>query len=49
VTKHIDTLLQKMDYSIILENNLIKIEQLFSWPKVNNSYLSFFKEVYEKN
>ena len=49
VTKYMDTLLNKNEYSTMLENNLIKIEQLFSWPKVNNSYLSFFKEVYEKN
>ena len=46
VTNYIDTLISKNEYSVKLENNILKTEQKFSWPAINESYLNFFLKVY---
>jgi glycosyltransferase involved in cell wall biosynthesis len=49
VSNFMNHLVDKRDQTQKLTNNLAKIEQQFSWPVINRSYLEFFKDVYEKH
>lgn len=49
VANFIDTLASKKDLHFLISNNNKKIDQQFSWGIINNSYLEYFKEVYEKH
>ena len=47
VSNFIDSYKDKKDHTQKINNNFHKIEQQFSWPIINQSYLEYFKEVYE--
>ncbi len=46
VTRYLDSIDGKREYNHFLKNNFNKIDQQYSWPIINRSYLSFFQEVY---
>lgn len=49
VAGYIDQIKEKSQYQPWLDHNNKKIEELFSWESINQQYLDFFEEVYEKS
>lgn len=47
VTNVIDEIKDKGTYSLFLKRNKNKIEELFTWELINQSYLNLFMEAYE--
>jgi glycosyltransferase involved in cell wall biosynthesis len=46
VTRYIDSSYDKQDHNQAIINNFNKIDEKYSWPVINQSYLRFFQEVY---
>jgi len=49
VTEHLNNILDKKTHQEKTINNLSKIENHYSWDKINQAYLDFFEKVYERN
>ena len=46
VTTYLDSPFDKQNQNQAIKNNFKKIDEQYSWPVINQSYLSFFQEVY---
>jgi len=49
VQELIDSVTSKGTYSNYLDKNKSKIEQLYSWERINQQYLDFFEKIYESH
>ncbi len=49
VTKLIDTIQNKKEHQELIDNNIFKVKNLYSWETINNAYLDLFKKVYENS
>ena len=49
VCDHLNTISSKQAFQNKIDNNLSKIENLYSWERINQAYLDFFEEVYEQH
>ena len=46
VKYYLDSIVDKKEQEEAIRNNFNKIDERYSWPVINQSYLSFFQEVY---
>lgn len=49
VAQCIDQVTQKETYAKFLKGNKVKIEELYSWKRINQQYLDFFEKIHASN